>query len=115
MKNELLTYPLNEKVRQALKKQVIEKIKEVYDPELPVNIYDLCLIRDVCVEASGIVYIKMTLTTPGCPEAQSLPRSVEKKANEVAGVIETQVDLVWNPPWSIEDLSEAARLQLGLI
>ena len=99
----------------GLKQQVIEALKTVYDPEIPVNIYDLGLVYDLDVSDAGNVDIKMTLTSPGCPVAQTFPCTVECAVKAVAGVGEVKVEIVWDPPWSYERMSEAARLQLGFL
>jgi FeS assembly SUF system protein len=99
---------------EALKQQVIEVLRTIYDPEIPVNIYDLGLIYEIHATEYGSVYIKMTLTTAGCPVAQSFPGVVQAHVMTVAGVAEANVEIVWDPPWSRERMSEAAKLQLGL-
>lgn len=93
---------------------VIEALREIYDPEIPVNIYDLGLIYKIQIE-NGNAELDMTLTTPGCPVAQSFPGMVESSVRKVAGVKNAKVELVWDPPWTQENLSDEARLQLGLI
>lgn len=95
--------------------QVLEALRTCFDPEIPVNIYDLGLVYEVNVEAAGAVAIKMTLTSPHCPAVQSLPAEIETKVKEVPGVAEVKVDLVWEPPWDPSKMSEAARLQLGML
>ena len=92
-----------------------EALRTVYDPEIPVDIYELGLIYAVDVEDGGKVDIRMTLTTPMCPAAEMLPPEVETKAREVPGVSSVQLDLVWDPPWSPERMSEAAKLELGMV
>ena len=99
---------------EALKQQVIEVLRTIYDPEIPVNIYDLGLIYEIHATEYGSVYIIMTLTTPGCPVAQSFPGTVQAHVMTVPGVKEAQVEIVWDPPWSQEQMSDAAKLQLGL-
>ena len=99
----------------VLEAQVVEALRSCFDPEIPVNIYDLGLIYDVKVDASGAVEIRMTLTSPQCPVAQSLPAEVQAKVKEVPGVTEAKVDVVWEPPWDPAKMSEAARLQLGML
>lgn len=100
----------------GLEGRVIAALREVYDPELPVNIYDLGLIYELKAdEASGSVSIRMTLTAPGCPVAQSFPAVVGHAVEAVAGVAAVDVELVWEPRWSRELMSEAARLELGLL
>jgi FeS assembly SUF system protein len=99
----------------ALEQRVIQALRTVYDPEIPVNIYDLGLIYELDVDASGLVTIRMTLTAPGCPVAQTFPGTVEQAVKSVPGVTDARVELVWDPPWSREKMSEAARLELGMI
>ena len=93
---------------------ILAAIKTVFDPEIPVNIYDLGLIYEVIVEASGVVGVRMTLTAPACPAAQWLPGQVEQKVKAVEGVAEARVDVVFDPPWTRERMSDAAKLQLGM-
>lgn len=111
----MFTYPLSEESTKQLTHAIIEALKGIYDPEIPVNIYDLGLIYHIFVDPQGMVKIAMTLTSPGCPVAQTFPGTVENVINNVAGVCETQVELVWDPPWTSENMSEAAKLQLGLL
>ena len=98
----------------ALQDKVIETLRTCYDPEIPVNIYELGLIYDVKVELTGDVHVKMTLTAPSCPVAGTLPGEVETKIRAVEGVKEVKVDVVWDPPWDPTKISEAAKLQLGM-
>ena len=98
----------------ALKPAIIDAISTVYDPEIPVNIWELGLIYDIAVDASNTALVTMTLTAPGCPAAQSLPSEVESKVRTVAGVTDAKVDVVWEPGWTKDRMSEAAKLQLGL-
>lgn len=98
-----------------LKPRLIEALSTVYDPEIPVNIFELGLIYDVDVNADGLVGIRMTLTSPGCPAAQSLPGEVKAKARSVSGVTDAWVDVVWEPTWEMSRMSDAAKLQLGLL
>ena len=101
---------------QGLKGRVIDALRTVYDPEIPVNIYDLGLVYALDAdEATGKVNIQMTLTAPGCPVAQTFPATVEGAVEAVQGVNEARVELVWDPPWSRDRMSEAARLDLGMI
>lgn len=100
--------------RDALKVEVVEALKTVFDPEIPVNIYDLGLIYDVNINEANHVHIQMTLTSPGCPVAQTFPGTVEQRVNQVEGVADCTVELVWEPPWTQERMSEAARLELGI-
>src|SRR3989338_7719068 len=99
----------------VIEAQVIEALRTIFDPEIPVNIYDLGLVYDVKVDAAGAVEIRMTLTSPQCPVAQSLPAEVQAKVKEVPGVTEAKVDVVWEPPWDPAKMSEAAKLQLGML
>jgi FeS assembly SUF system protein len=95
--------------------RIVEQLKTVYDPEIPVDIYELGLIYRVVVEEGGAATIRMTLTTPMCPAAEELPPEVETKARAVEGVSSVTLDLVWDPPWSPEMMTEAARLELGMV
>jgi FeS assembly SUF system protein len=99
----------------AIREKVIEELRTVFDPEIPVNIYELGLIYEVEVGGAGDVTIKMTLTTPMCPAAELLPPEVETKARGVPGVSAVQLDLVWDPPWNPDMMSEAAKLELGML
>ena len=101
--------------QDELKTRVIEKLRTIFDPEVPVNIYDLGLIYQLDVRAGGDVYVRMTLTAPNCPVAQSFPDLVQNALWLVDGVSGVEVELVWEPPWSQEQMTEAARLQLGLL
>ncbi len=100
---------------ESLKSNIINALKNVYDPEIPVNIYDLGLIYNINIDEQGNVKIEMTLTTPGCPVAQTFPSMVENVVNNVPGVTEASVELVWDPPWTTEKMSEAAKLQLNML
>jgi FeS assembly SUF system protein len=97
-----------------LKPSIVEAISTVYDPEIPVNIWELGLIYDVIVDAAGVAGVRMTLTAPGCPAAQSLPVEVAGKVKAVPGVSDAKVDVVWEPGWTKDRMSDAAKLQLGL-
>ncbi|HWP56329.1 MAG TPA: SUF system Fe-S cluster assembly protein [Candidatus Acidoferrales bacterium] len=99
----------------VLEAQVIEALRTCFDPEIPVNIYELGLIYDVRVEASGLARVRMTLTAPNCPAAQSLPLEVEEKIRSVPGITAVEVEVVWDPPWDPSKMSEAAKLQLGML
>lgn len=99
--------------RTVIQNQSIEAIRLCYDPEIPVNIYDLGLIYDVVAGADGVVTVTMTLTSPHCPAAQSLPRDVEMRVGKVQGVTAVRVNVVWSPPWNPSMMSEAAKLELG--
>lgn len=98
----------------ALQDKVIEALRTCYDPEIPVNIYELGLIYDIRVETSGEVSIQMTLTAPNCPAAGSLPGEVQEKVKALPGVTSARIEVVWDPPWDPSRMSEAARLQLGM-
>jgi FeS assembly SUF system protein len=99
----------------VIEAEVIEALRTCFDPEIPVNIYELGLIYEVKVEPSGAVGIRMTLTSPHCPAAQSLPPEVEAKVKTVSGVTAAKVEVVWDPPWDPSKMSEAATLQLGFM
>lgn len=93
---------------------VVDALKAVYDPEIPVNIYDLGLVYRIGIDEAGKVDIEMTLTAPGCPVAQSFPATVEQRLRTVPGVSEAHVEIVWDPPWDKSRMSELARIELGL-
>ena len=97
-----------------IKEKVIAEIKKIYDPEIPVNIYELGLIYDVTIDQDNKVYVKMTLTTPNCPVAESLSNEVKKSIKEIKEVKDVDLDLVWDPPWDKSMMSEAAKLELNL-
>ena len=97
-----------------LKDKIIAEIKKIYDPEIPVNIYELGLIYDIVVEKDSSVKIKMTLTTPNCPVAESLPKEVKDSVMEITDVKKVDLDLVWDPPLDKSMMSEAAKLELNL-
>lgn len=103
------------RAEQGLKRQVIAALRTIYDPELPVNIHDLGLIYALDIDSAGHVEIQMTLTAPGCPVAQSFPAQVEQTVAAVEGVTSAHVEIVWDPPWEQSRMTEAARLQLGLV
>lgn len=102
-----------ERTIDRIRADVIEALKTVYDPEIPVDIYELGLVYEVRVEDPGAVTIRMTLTSPMCPVADSLPPEVERKVSAIPGVASARIDLVWDPPWNPSMMSEAARLELG--
>jgi len=102
--------PMN---RMIVEGDVVETLRGIYDPEIPVSIYDMGLIYGIHVEDDGLVKIEMTLTAPGCPVAVSLPIEVQEKVRKVNGVKEAIVEIVWDPPWTPERMSEEARLELG--
>ena len=97
-----------------VKEQIVEQIKTCYDPEIPVNIYELGLIYDIDVQPDGQTLVKMTLTSPNCPAAQSIPAEVTEKVKEVDEVADAEVEIVWEPTWTIEMMSEDAKLELGI-
>jgi FeS assembly SUF system protein len=99
----------------TLKPHVIDALSHVFDPEIPVNIYELGLIYDIVIDSAASVHVRMTLTSPACPSAQQLPAEVRDRARAVDGVTDATVEVVWDPPWSPDRMSEAARLQLGLV
>jgi FeS assembly SUF system protein len=98
----------------SLRDQVVVALKRVYDPEMPINIWELGLIYDLAVDCDGQVTIRMTLTAPNCPVAGTLPAEVERAANAVEGVTGVKLELTFDPPWSKERMSEAAKLALGI-
>jgi FeS assembly SUF system protein len=105
-------HPVN---RMVIEGDVVEALRTIYDPEIPVNIYDMGLIYGVHVDEEGFVRVEMTLTAPGCPVAVSLPLEVQETVRAVRGVKDAIVDIVWDPPWTPERMSEEARLELGFL
>lgn len=101
--------------RERIREKVIETIRTVKDPEIPVNIYDLGLIYDIDVQPFGVVGVRMTLTAPACPVADAIVAEVQEKLNAIPEISGAYVELVWNPPWSRERMSEEARLELNLL
>jgi FeS assembly SUF system protein len=99
---------------EPLEPRVVAALRTCFDPEIPVNVYDLGLIYGITADAAGAVAIRMTLTAPNCPAAQALPAEVEQKVRAVPGVTAVKVEVVFDPPWNQELMSDAARLQLGL-
>jgi FeS assembly SUF system protein len=97
-----------------LRDAIVREMKTVFDPEIPVDIWELGLVYDIFVTADGVAGIKMTLTAPGCPVAQVLPVQVADAARRVAGIADAKVDVVWDPPWSKDRMSDVAKLQLGM-
>ncbi len=97
------------------KEEIIKALQSVYDPEIPVSVYELGLIYDIIIKKNGDVDIIMTLTTPNCPEAQSIPEKIADVISLVKGVNEVKVEITWDPPWSQEKMTEAAKLELGLM
>ncbi len=107
--------PVSPEEAARIETEVVEAIKTVFDPEIPVNIYELGLIYDVDVHPGSVVAVRMTLTSPNCPAAQSLPEEVKQKSASVDGVEEARVKVVWDPPWGPQMMSEAAQLELNLM
>ena len=99
---------------ETIRGRVVDVLRTVYDPEIPVDIYELGLVYEVDVREDGVVFLRMTLTSPMCPVAESLPPEVEAKVRGVAGVKDVELELVWEPPWNPSMMSEAARLELNL-
>ncbi len=108
------TDPENTSDKEALRSRIVAALKTVRDPELPVNIYELGLIYDIDIDAAGNVNIRMTLTTPNCPVAGELPKEIQAKAAGVEGVRDVNVDIVWDPPWTPDRMSDAAKLEMNL-
>ena len=104
---------MSDEVEHVLRGPIIEALKTVYDPEIPVNIYDLGLIYDIQIAGEGDVVVKMTLTAPNCPVAEVMPNQVKQKVLGIAGVRSAEIDLVFDPPWDREKMSDAAKLALG--
>jgi FeS assembly SUF system protein len=98
-----------------LRPDIVKALSKVFDPEIPVNIYEMGLIYDILVDAAGVAGIRMTLTAPACPAAQTLPGDVRRQVAAVPGVTDVKVDVVWDPPWAMDRMSDAAKLQLGLL
>lgn len=113
--NRLKPLKLNQMDAETLKQKVIDTLQTVYDPEIPVNIYELGLIYEVKIMPINNVEVLMTLTAPGCPAAQIIPVEVEQKIMQIEGVNEVLVSVVWDPPWDKSMMSEAAMLELGLL
>ncbi|MCL6493180.1 MAG: SUF system Fe-S cluster assembly protein [Ignavibacterium sp.] len=101
--------------KQELEEKIIQALKTCYDPEIPVDIFELGLIYEVAIDDNNNVKIKMTLTSPMCPAAQSLPLEVEEKVKAVPEVNDVKVEIVWNPPWNKDMMSEVAKLELGFL
>ena len=98
----------------AMQPQIVEVLSTIFDPEIPVNIYELGLIYEIAVDSDNVVGVRMTLTSPGCPAAQSLPVEVVNKLKQLPGITDAHVDIVWDPPWDKDRMSDAAKLQLGM-
>lgn len=115
LSNQLQQSKMEIQKEQSLEDKVIAALKTCYDPEIPVDIWELGLIYEVNFDSENNVYIKMTLTSPMCPVAGSLPVEVEQKVKSVSGVNNVKVELVWNPPWEKDMMSEVAKLELGFL
>ena len=100
---------------EGIKEKIIGVLRTIYDPEIPVDIYELGLVYDIDVKSSGVAEVKMTLTSPMCPVAESLPPEVESKIGKVPGVTKASVEVVWDPTWTADMMSEAAKLELGML
>lgn len=99
---------------QLLKDQVISMLKTCFDPEIPANIYELGMVYNIAIDDQKNVKIKMTLTSPNCPAIESLPQDIQNKINSIPGINKTEIELVWDPPWTPEKMSEEAKLQLNM-
>jgi len=109
-----LVKPLTKDETETVKERIIEALHKCFDPEIPVNIYELGLIYDIAVSPAGAVEIRMTLTSPGCPVAGTLPGDVQRRVMPVENVTAAKVEVIWDPPWTPARMSEAAKLQLGI-
>ena len=98
-----------------LETRAVEAMRTIYDPEIPVDVYELGLIYDLKVDTAGVVLVQMTLTTPNCPEGASIPSRIETKLRTITGVRDVKLEIVWDPPWTPNRMSEAAKLQLGFL
>lgn len=104
-----------EELKETLRKLIIEELKTIYDPEIPVNIYALGLIYEILIDDNYYVTIRMTLTSPNCPIAESLPIDVREKTKAIEGINDVKVEIVFDPPWDVEKISDEAKLDLGLL
>jgi FeS assembly SUF system protein len=107
--------PISEDEKKAMQSLAAAKISEIFDPEIPVNIYELGLIYDIDISDYADVVVSMTLTSPNCPVAETMPGEVEIRVREVEGVGDVKVELIWEPPWDMSMMSEAARLEMGFM
>lgn len=110
-----MTIIKNESLKPGIDQRVVDALKSCFDPEIPVNVYELGLIYNIDIDADDTVRIKMTLTSPACPVAGSLPPEIEAKVKEVEGVSDAKIEVIWDPPWTPEKMSEAARMQLNMM
>ena len=106
---------VNTTADQDLKQKVVEAIKLVYDPEIPVDVYELGLIYEISIYPVNNVYIQMTLTSPACPSAEAIPEEIEQRVSEIEEINEVNVEITWDPPYSPDMMSEAAKLELGFL
>jgi len=106
---------LTDPALRLIEQQVVESLRSCYDPEIPVNIYELGLIYDIDVKPGAVVTVRMTLTSPACPVAGSLPPDVEARLRAIPGVSEARVEVTWDPPWGPDKMTEAAKLQLNMM
>ena len=114
-KEEAVAAPMDPEKRKELEEKIVKVLKTCFDPEIPVDIYELGLIYDIGVKSEDRVHIKMTLTSPMCPVAESLPPDVERKVKTLPEINTAKVDVVWDPPWAPTMMSEAAKLQLNMM
>jgi FeS assembly SUF system protein len=112
---ETASTPMDPGKRKEIEEKIVEVLKTCYDPEIPVDIYELGLIYDIGVKSEDVVHVKMTLTSPMCPVAESLPPEVERKIKTLPEIKTARVDVVWDPPWAPTMMSEAAKLQLNMM
>ncbi len=98
----------------TMQPQIVKVLSTIFDPEIPVNIFELGLVYEIAVDSENVVAIRMTLTAPGCPAAQSLPVEVVNKLKQLPGITDAHVEIVWDPPWNKDRMSDAAKLQLGM-
>ncbi len=101
--------------KNKIEQEVVEELKSIYDPEIPVNIFDLGMIYEINVDDEGIVYVKMTLTAPNCPVAETLPMQVKERLMALPSLRGVSLELVWDPPWNIDMMSDEAKLLLGYL
>jgi FeS assembly SUF system protein len=101
--------------KSVIQNAAIETVKQIYDPEISVNIYDLGLIYKLEIDDDGVADVHMTLTSPFCPVAETLPVEVEDRLRNVAGITRVEMQMVWEPPWSVEQMSEVAKLELNMV
>ncbi len=105
---------MNEAKQKELRDQAIEVVSDIYDPEIPISIFELGLIYDLHIDPNGVAHVEMTLTTPACPVAESLPMEVQEKISAIVGITDVDLRLVWDPPWSKDRMSDEAKLALNM-